>query len=77
MSAQTKPGQTLAALLQTARRPALRRAQLSFGAAWTGEYAVTVAVGVLAFRDGGATAVGLVAMARMVPGALLARSQAR
>jgi hypothetical protein len=45
---------------------------LSFGAAWTAEYAVTVALGILAFRAGGATAVGLVAMVRMVPGALLA-----
>jgi CRP-like cAMP-binding protein len=72
VSAQTKPGQALAALLQTARTPNLRRAQLSFGAAWTAECAVTVALGILAFRDGGATGVGLVAMARMVPGALLA-----
>jgi Major Facilitator Superfamily len=71
MSAQTKLGQA-AALLQTARTPNLRRAQLSFGAAWTAECAVTVALGVLAFRDGGATGVGLVAMVRMVPGALLA-----
>jgi cyclic nucleotide-binding protein/MFS transporter len=72
MSAQTKPSQALAALLQTARTPNLRRAQLSFGAAWTAQYAVTVALGILAFREGGATAVGLVAMVRMVPGALLA-----
>jgi MFS family permease len=72
MSTQTKPSQALAALLQTARTPNLRRAQLSFGAAWTAECAVTVALGILAFRDGGATAVGLVAMVRMVPGALLA-----
>jgi MFS family permease len=72
MSAQTKPGQASAALLRTARTPNLRRAQLSFGGAWTAECAVTVALGVLAFRDGGPAAVGLVAMVRMVPGALLA-----
>jgi hypothetical protein len=72
MSAQTKPSQALAALLQTGRTPNLRRAQLSFGAAWTAECAVTVALGVLAFRSGGAAAVGLVAMVRMLPGALLA-----
>jgi CRP-like cAMP-binding protein len=72
MSAQTKPGQALAAFQETARMPNLRRAQLSFGAAWTAECAVTVALGILAFRAGGATAVGLVAMARMLPGALLA-----
>jgi Cyclic nucleotide-binding domain/Major Facilitator Superfamily len=72
VSAQTKTGQALAAFLQTARTPNLRRAQLAFGAAWTAECAVTVVLGVLAFRDGGATAVGLVAMARLLPGALLA-----
>jgi hypothetical protein len=72
MSAQTKPGQALEAVFQTARVPNLRRAQLSFGAAWTAECAVTVALGILAFRAGGAAAVGVVAMARMVPGALLA-----
>ena len=72
VSTQTKRSQALAALLQTARTPNLRRAQLSFGGAWTAECAVTVALGIFAFREGGATAVGLVAMVRMVPGALLA-----
>lgn len=62
----------LAAFRETARTPNLRRAQIAFGAAWTAECAVTVALGILAFRQGGATAVGVVAMARMLPGALLA-----
>lgn len=62
----------MAAFRETASSPNLRRAQLSFGAVWTGEWAVTVALGILAFREGGATAVGLVAMARLLPGALLA-----
>src|SRR5919198_6711192 len=62
----------MASFRETARRPNLRRSQLSFGAAWTAEWAVTVALGILAFRHGGAGAVGLVAMARMLPGALLA-----
>jgi MFS family permease len=48
----------------------LRRAQLSFGATWTGEWAFTVALGVVAFSDGGATAVGVVAFVRMAPSAL-------
>jgi MFS family permease len=55
----------------SARNPSLRRAQLSFGATWTAEWAFTVALGVVAFRDGGAAAVGLVAFARMAPSALL------
>jgi len=56
----------------TVRNPAMRRAQLSFGAMWAGEWAVMVTLGVVAFRDGGAAAVGLVAALRMVPAALLA-----
>ena len=48
----------------------LRRAQLSFGAAWTSEWTLTVGLGIVAFRDGGAEAVGLVALIRLLPGAL-------
>ena len=39
---------------------------------WAGESAFMVALGVLAFRDGGVAAVGVVTAARMVPAALLA-----
>jgi MFS family permease len=55
-----------------ARSHSLRRAQLSFGATWTAEWAFTVALAVVAFRDGGAAAVGVVAFVRMAPAALLA-----
>jgi MFS family permease len=50
----------------------LRRAQLSFLAAWTAEWAFTVALGIVAYRDGGATTVGLVGLLRMVPSAIVA-----
>jgi MFS family permease len=50
----------------------LRRAQLSYFAAWTAEWVFTVALGIVAYRDGGATAVGLVALLRMVPSAVVA-----
>jgi predicted MFS family arabinose efflux permease len=50
----------------------LRRAQLSYFAAWTAEWAFTVALGIVAYRDGGATAVGLVGLLRMVPSAVVA-----
>jgi MFS family permease len=56
----------------TARNPGLLRAQLAFAATWTAEAAFTVAIGVVAFRDGGAGTVGLVAFARTAPSALLA-----
>ncbi len=54
------------------RSRGLRRAQLSFGAMWAGEWAATVAISVLAFREGGAGAVALVAAVRMLAAALLA-----
>src|SRR3954451_25348685 len=61
-----------AAFASNLRNPALRRAQLSFLGAWTAEWAFTVGLGIVAYRDGGATAVGLVGLLRMVPSAVLA-----
>ncbi len=48
------------------------RALLSFGAAFTAEWAFTVAIGLVAFAAGGAAAVGLVGLLRLVPAALFA-----
>ncbi len=50
----------------------LARAQLSFGAAFSAEWAFTVAIGLVAFNEGGATAVAVVGVLRMLPAALLA-----
>jgi hypothetical protein len=50
----------------------IRRAQLSFGAMWGSESAFVVGLAVLAFRDGGVVAVGLVTGVRMAAAALLA-----
>src|SRR3954449_11918637 len=50
----------------------IRRAQLSFGAMWASESAFVVGLAVLAFRDGGVVAVGLVTGARMAAAALVA-----
>ncbi|KQM81468.1 MFS transporter [Agromyces sp. Leaf222] len=61
-----------AAFTSNWRNPNLRRAQLSFLGAWTAEWAFTVALGIVAYRDGGAAAVGLVGLLRMVPSAILA-----
>jgi MFS family permease len=55
----------------TARNPCLLRSQLSFAATWTAEAAFTVAIAVVAYRDGGAGAVGVVAFVRMAPSALV------
>jgi predicted MFS family arabinose efflux permease len=61
-----------AAFASNAVNSNLRRAQLSFLGAWTAEWAFTVALGIVAYRDGGATAVGLVGLFRMVPSAVFA-----
>ena len=61
-----------AAFTSNARNPDLRRAQLSFLGAWTAEWSFTVALGIVAYRDGGATALGLVGLLRMLPSAILA-----
>jgi MFS family permease len=63
-------GASLAALRAVVVQPGLRRAQAAFALAWTGEAALTVALGVVAFRDGGAARVGLVALLRMLPAAV-------
>jgi MFS family permease len=55
----------------TARNRGLLRAQLAFAATWTAEAAFTVAIAVVAYRDGGTAAVGVVAFARVAPSALV------
>ncbi|WP_157008074.1 MFS transporter [Agromyces laixinhei] len=61
-----------AAFTSNWRNRNLRRAQLSFLGAWTAEWAFTVALGIVAYRDGGAVALGLVGLLRMLPSAILA-----
>ena len=63
--------ESVRAVSETARNPSLLRAQLAFGASWSGDWAFLVALGVIAFRDGGAAAVGIVAFARMAPSFVL------
>ncbi|HYJ50965.1 MAG TPA: MFS transporter [Microbacterium sp.] len=65
-------GEAAAAFSSNWQNPNLRRAQLSFLGAWTAEWAFTVALGIVAYTSGGALALGLVGLMRMVPSALLA-----
>src|SRR5215213_6643778 len=60
------------ALGEVAQSGPLRRAQLSFGAMWASESAFVVGLAVVAFRDGGVVAVGIVTGVRMAAAALLA-----
>jgi MFS family permease len=53
-----------------ARNRNLRRLELAFGASITSEWAFLVALGVFAYERGGATAVGVLGVVRMVPAAL-------
>jgi MFS family permease len=59
------------AFAATVQNRGLLRAQLAFAATWTAEAAFTVGIAVVAYRDGGAAAVGLVAFLRLAPTALV------
>jgi MFS family permease len=69
--ARERLGTSIRAFSATVRNRGLLRAQLSFAATWTAEAAFTVAIAVVAFRDGGAAAVGIVAFVRVAPSALV------
>jgi Major Facilitator Superfamily/Cyclic nucleotide-binding domain len=56
----------------SAHNPAVRRIQLGFAGACTAEWTFTVVLSVYAFNEGGAKAVGLVSLLRMLPSAILA-----
>src|ERR1700710_2174691 len=58
-------------LEHVASSQAIQRTQLSFGAMWASESAFMVGLAVVAFRDGGVGAVGIVTAARMAAAALL------
>jgi MFS family permease len=52
--------------------PPLRRLQLAWAGSIVGDWAYLVALGVYAYDQGGASAVGLVGLIRLIPGALIA-----
>ena len=54
------------------RNPELRRGQAAFFGAGTAEWAVTVVLAVYAYGRGGASEVGLVALVRVLPAAVVA-----
>lgn len=60
------------AFADSARNPAVRRIQLGFAGACTAEWTFTVVLSVYAYNQGGAKAVGLVSLLRMLPSALAA-----
>src|SRR5579871_5844046 len=61
---------TRAAFAANLRQPALRRAQLAWGASLLGHVSIAVAVSVYAYGIGGASAVSLVYVIRLLPAAI-------
>jgi MFS family permease len=69
---RTRLGESLTAFKDVFRNPNLRRLELAWSAAVVGHWAYLVAVNVFAYQAGGATAVGVLVVIRMVPAALVA-----
>ncbi|MDQ0613529.1 MFS family permease [Microbacterium sp. W4I4] len=63
--------EALGAFAANWRNVSLRRAQLSFFAAWAAECAFTVALSIVAYDAGGALAVGIVGLVTVLPSAVL------
>ena len=68
----SRPSQATAALRAAMRNPGLRRVELAWGGAIGAEWMHFVALGVFAYDAGGATAVGVAGLARMLPAAIAA-----
>jgi MFS family permease len=66
------PAQVFAALGASVRNPEVRRVELAWGAAIASEWAHFVALGVFAYEAGGASAVGIAGLVRLLPAAVLA-----
>src|SRR4051812_11636768 len=62
----------LQALTTAVRNENVRRVELAWGAAIGAEWAHFVALGVFAYEQGGASAVGLAGLIRLLPAALIA-----
>jgi len=67
-----RPWQTLSVLGALARNANLRRVELAWGASIAAEWTHFVALGVFAYTTGGASAVGIAGLVRMLPAALVA-----
>jgi MFS family permease len=67
-----RPAQLFSALGAAVRNPDIRRAELAWGAAIGAEWAHFVALGVFAYEVGGASAVGIAGLVRLLPAAIVA-----
>jgi len=67
-----RPSQAVSELAALARNENLRRVELAWGASTAAEWTHFVALGVFAYNTGGASAVGIAGLVRMLPAALVA-----
>jgi len=67
-----RPWQAVSVLAALARNGNLRRVELAWGASIAAEWTHFVALGVFAYTAGGASAVGIAGLVRMLPAALVA-----
>src|SRR5213079_2655871 len=67
-----RPWQAVSVLAALARNGNLRRVELAWGASIAAEWTHFVALGVFAYNVGGASAVGIAGLVRMLPAALVA-----
>jgi MFS family permease len=65
-------GESWQALVAVARNPNIRRVELSWLASIAGQWSYTIALAVFAYQQGGAAAVGLVGVIRLLPSAIAA-----
>src|SRR2546423_15094362 len=66
-----RPWQAVSVLAALARNGNLRRVELAWGASIAAEWAHFVALGIFAYNAGGASAVGIAGLVRMLPAAVI------
>jgi MFS family permease len=66
------PSRLVSPLLAAVRNENVRRVELAWGAAIAAEWAHFVALGIFAYEEGGAEAVGIAGLVRLLPAALVA-----
>jgi MFS family permease len=71
-SLRRRISESLRAFRAVFANPDLRRVELAQGGSVIGQWGYEVALAVFAYRDGGATTVGLVALVRLLPAAIVA-----
>ena len=67
-----QPMRIVAALAVAVRNKDLKRAELAWGGAIAAEWVHFVGLGIFAYKEGGASAVGVAGLVRLLPAAVVA-----